>query len=183
MTMIADLPDRISSYGVSLTRLTAADLELVRHWRNHPSVAQYMEYREHITPAMQQAWFARIDNPFNSYMLVEWNGRKVALTNLKNIDYTAHCAEGGIFFWDPECLNSDVPFRQHFAAYDWYFANLPLEIIHVHILRDNRRAIRFNTLLGCVLQPGQEQVRNQLFHLTREAHASAHERFAHLLTD
>ena len=174
-------PERLIGYGVELLRLTEADLELVRYWRNHPSITRYMEYREHITQQMQQNWFIRINNDRNFYATVEWCGQKVGLANLRDIDYQAHCAESGIFFWDEQCLNSLIPFRAHFALHDWGFDNLRLEYAKAHILRDNLRAIRFNRMLGHVLQPGQESVQNQLYLQTRAAYFLSRDRYAHLL--
>ncbi len=41
-------------YGISLESLTAETAEWVRRWRNHPRIRQQMEYREIISPRMQE---------------------------------------------------------------------------------------------------------------------------------
>lgn len=52
----------ISKYNIRYIRLQEEDIELVRKWRNHPSITKYMVYREEITPEMQKKWFASINN-------------------------------------------------------------------------------------------------------------------------
>jgi RimJ/RimL family protein N-acetyltransferase len=172
--------DRIEKYGVVLRRMQPDDLELVRHWRNHPKIAQYMSFREHITEAMQIAWYNRINNEQNYYFIVEWQERSVGLINIRDINDTEKSGEGGVFFWDDECLNSDVPPRASLALYDSAYEILGLKFIRAHILRSNVRAIRYNKHMGFKLQPGQEEVENQLYHQTREDYLRWRDRVAFL---
>ena len=60
----------ISKYDVDLHRLTKDKIEEVRQWRNDPKISQFMEYRDYITPEMQDAWFKRIDNDRNYYYII-----------------------------------------------------------------------------------------------------------------
>ncbi len=150
-------------------RLTQDDLELVRQWRNSPRISQFMEYREYITPEMQQAWFRSVDNDRNLYLIIEHEYKKIGLINAKNIDWEHATIEGGIFFWDEDVYSTPVP-----AFVSILFAELMIRIlrlsIYAHVLKTNDRAIRYNLQLGFELCPGQENVENQQYILTPESY-------------
>jgi RimJ/RimL family protein N-acetyltransferase len=148
-------------------KLMPEDLELVRQWRNSPGISQYMEYRGHITPEMQQEWYKSINNYLNLYIVIEHDFRKIGIINAKNINWEESSLEGGIFFWDEEVQNTPVP-----AITSLLFAELMIRImrlkIYAHIMKSNDRAIRYNIQLGFELCEGQENVENQQYVLTPE---------------
>lgn len=75
---------QIVGNGIILHRLTEDKIELVRYWRNHSKIQQYMDYCEHITTEQQKRWFAFINNDKNYYFIVEMNGRKIGFVDIKN---------------------------------------------------------------------------------------------------
>jgi len=157
----------ISRYGITLRQLTHDKIELVRTWRNHPSISQYMEYRQEITPEMQEAWFRRVSaSDTDFYFIIEYQGRDIGLINIKDISYEKKCGEPGIFVWDQDALNTGISFLAVFCLDDFCMETLGLETVYCHILSDNKRAIRFNKYLGYRLCPGQEQNYSQMY--TRE---------------
>lgn len=137
-----------SKYEVTLKRLTEDKIEMVRNWRNDPKISKFMEFRDHITPEMQKKWFAKVDNENNYYFIICYKGKEIGLTNVRDIDYTLSFGEGGIFVYEDEFLNTDVPYRVIFALNDFCFDELKLEKMVAHIMSDNKRAINFNLLLG-----------------------------------
>ena len=80
----------IKKFGITFKRLEKNDIELLRQWRNAPSISQYMEYREHITPEMQEEWFESVNNNNNLYFIIEYKGKKIGPTNGKDIDWEKH---------------------------------------------------------------------------------------------
>lgn len=148
-------------------KLQQDDLELVRLWRNSPLISQYMEYRQYITPEMQQEWFRSINNEFNLYLIIEYEYKKIGLINAKNIDWNEARIEGGIFFWEEDVYSTPIP-----AFVSILFAELMIRIlrlkIYAHVLKSNDRAIRYNMQLGFELCPGQDNVENQEYILTPE---------------
>jgi UDP-4-amino-4,6-dideoxy-N-acetyl-beta-L-altrosamine N-acetyltransferase len=146
-------------------KLMPEDLELVRQWRNSPSISQFMEYREYITPDMQQEWYKSINNEVNLYLVIEHDLRKIGIINAKNINWAEASLEGGIFFWDEDVHNTHIP-----AITSLLFAELMIRIMHLqiyaHVLKSNDRAIRYNLQIGFELCPGQEEVENQRYLLT-----------------
>jgi RimJ/RimL family protein N-acetyltransferase len=158
----------IEKYGITLRRLTKVDIELVRNWRNDPKISKYMEFRDYITPEMQEEWFDKINNDHNFFFIIEKDEKKIGLINIKDIDYDQKTGEGGIFIYDDEFLNNDISFRATLCICDFFFETLNLEREIAHILRDNKRAIQYNLMLGFEKQPNQDNVYNQIYYLEKE---------------
>ena len=159
----------LQQYGVTLRRLTEEDIELVRHWRNQSDIANYMEYRNFITPEQQIVWFKSINNKFNYYFIIEFEGKKVGLINSKNYNPEEGFGEGGIFIWDNDYINSLVAVYSTLCLLNFVFFTLKLcQTSKARILRTNQRAIHYNQLIGYKLLPGQDDIENQLYQLTLE---------------
>lgn len=161
---------KLEKYGVVLNRLTYDKIEMVRNWRNDQKIAKYMEFRDYITPEMQEKWFQKIDNDNNFFFIIEFEGKEIGLINIKDIDYEQKTGEGGIFIYDDTYLNSDVSFRASLCLSDFFFETLNLERVIAHIFWNNKRAIQYNIMLGFELQPNQENIENQLYYLEKENH-------------
>lgn len=162
------LNQEIRKFDIILRRLTEDKIELLRHWRNHPKIQQFMEYREEITPAQQKAWFERINNDRNFYFLIEEDGKEIGCINIRDIDYERGEGEPGVFIWDDDCLNGTTSFKAAIALSDFAFETLKLNKMIIHVLSDNKRAISFNKSFGYVLSPSQEEVYNKEYTLTKD---------------
>jgi UDP-4-amino-4,6-dideoxy-N-acetyl-beta-L-altrosamine N-acetyltransferase len=158
----------IRKYGITLRRLTIDDIELVRQKRNSEEIRKVMHYREEITPEMQLKWFESIDNFANAYYIVEYEGKKVALINNKNIDYDSRTSESGLFFWDKDYLNTFIPILSSLALIELGFYYLEGSKSYIHIMRDNFQAIGYAQQIGYELCEGQDEEENQLYYLSRE---------------
>ena len=159
---------KITNYGVTLSRLTEDKIELVRNWRNDPKIAQYMEFKDYITPEMQLNWFKKINNDSNYFFIIESEGKEIGLINVKDIDCDKFKGEAGIFIYDDDCLNSTISFQATLCLYDYCFETLKVKQLSAHILNDNKRAIKFNKMIGFKILQNQEHVNNQLYLLTYE---------------
>ncbi len=156
----------LEQYGVRLVRVQEKDIEMVRNWRNQSDIANYMEYRNYITPEAQKIWFPSVNNQYNYYFIIEFEGKQVGLINSKNYDPTVGFGEGGIFISDKEYNNSFAAVFATLCLLNFMFLTLGIfTSSRIRILRDNERAIHYNKLLGYKLMPGQENVENQLYEL------------------
>lgn len=158
----------IEKYGVVLKRLTQDKIEMVRVWRNSPSISQFMEYRETITPEMQREWFKKINNDKNFYFIINYDSKEIGLINLKDVDYINKVAECGIFIYEKDFLNSTISIRSTLTICDYAFEYLKLDSIITHVLSDNKNAITYNKFFGSILEPNQEMVYNQRYVRKRE---------------
>lgn len=159
----------IEQYGVKLKRLAEEDIELVRRWRNQSEVANYMEYRKHITAEAQKEWFKTVNNKFNYYFVIEFEGKKVGVINAKNYSPDLGFGEGGIFIGDKNYIHSFAAVFATLCLLNFFFITLKLcEKSRARILRTNKKAIHYNRLIGYKMLPDQENVYNQLYELTLE---------------
>lgn len=173
-----------SKYGVTLRRLTEDKIEMVRNWRNDPKISRFMDFRDFITPEMQKKWFAKIDNENNYYFIINYKDREIGLTNVRDIDYGNLSGEGGIFIYEDEFLNTDVPYRVIFALNDFCFDELKLEKMVAHIMSDNKRAINFNLLLGYKAEnsvQNEDPVKKLTYWLEKNDYFRQRDRFARVL--
>lgn len=171
----------LQDYGVTLKQLTHDKIEMVRCWRNDPKIQKYMEFRDEITPEMQENWFRKISSGNTDYyFIIEAEGVEIGLINIRSIDYEKKAGEPGIFIWDDNFLNSDYSFRSSLCLLDFVFDELGLDYVVSHIMRDNKRAIDFNLFWGYVLSPGQEDVFNQEYVLQKEAYYKKRDKLSRL---
>jgi RimJ/RimL family protein N-acetyltransferase len=161
----------VTKYKITLKRLSADDLELVRKWRNDPKIVKYMHYKEYITSEMQQKWFSGINNRNNYYFIIIADGLKIGLINFKDIDYDRKTMEAGIFIYNDNYLNTLVPFQIALAQYDFGFFDLGMKICKGLVLKSNTNAIKFNALLGYELAEGQDGLEHQLYLLSKERYS------------
>ena len=159
----------LEQFDVRLIRLCETDLELIRSWRNAAHVVNQMIYREYITPEMQQAWFQTINNKYNYYFVIEFEGKKVGLINAKNFEPEIGFGEGGIFIGERDCEHSFAAVYASLTLLNFVFHMMTsIEVSRVRILKDNVRAIQYNKMLGYELLTNQEATDNQLYVLTKE---------------
>ncbi len=157
----------IEQYGVKLIRLQKENIELVRYWRNQSDIANYMEYRNYITPSSQIKWFDSINNKHNYYFIIEFENKKIGLINSKDFDSEKGFGEGGIFIWDKNYINSYAAVYSTLCLLNFVFFTLHLcSLSSARILKNNQRAINYNQLIGYRLMPNQENIDNQLYQLT-----------------
>lgn len=155
-------------YGITLERLTKADIELVREKRNSPEIMQFMEYRETISPEMQEKWFESINNFENFFFIVEYKGEKIGLFNDKNIDWDKRTSESGFFIWEKKYINTFVPILTSLCSIEFALYNLYWNRTFIKVLKDNQAAINYVKSIGFQLCEGEANNFNQKYFLTKE---------------
>lgn len=161
---------KVFKYGIALERLKEQDIELVRSWRNSDAVRLNMQYREIISEEQQKEWFRSINNLSNNYLMIHYKGEKIGLLNDKNINWEQRTSESGLFLGRTEYFNTVVPYFISIAGIEINFHFMGWQKQYAHILRDNKKAINFNTQLGYRLLPGQDDIENQKYEMTVESY-------------
>lgn len=160
--------DLVKGYGVKLHRLTRDRIELLRYWRNHPKIQQYMEFRQEIDREQQIKWFNKIDNENNYYFIIEIDGKEIGCINIRDIDYQEGEGEPGIFIWDDDYLNGSASYKAGLCLYDFIYENLGLTKTVIHILSDNPRSAKYFARFGYRIAENQDGIYNQEYHQSRE---------------
>jgi len=153
----------VQGYNITLKRITSADIEMIRQWRNAAHVSAYMENREPISPQQQQQWFSSIDNVSNNYFLIIDEAMPAGIIYSASVDWDKGInGNGGIFMGDEKYFATLVPLRAAFLAIEAGIY-LGLHTNYSNVLKENKRAIFFNKKLGYQLLPGQQNVHNQQY--------------------
>ena len=167
----------VKGFGIQLTRIRHEHIEIVRENRNSKKISQYMEFQNEITPQMQEEWFQSINNKFNNYFLIEFNGAQVGMIYGAEVDWEKkETGNGGIFIWEGKWLETPVPLAAALMLTELSFL-LGLERTFVKILSTNLRAIAFNKNIGYEIIPKQENNYNQRYVLTKEKYFEKAQRF------
>lgn len=154
----------ITKYGVTLRPLTRDKIELVRQWRNHPKIQQYMEYRDEITPEMQESWFQKISmSGKDFYFIIEVDNSEAGLINVRDVDFNKKEGELGIFIWEDSALHTGVSYRAGLCLSDFAFSTLDIKKLQAHILSDNPRSKKYFGKFGYKIAPNQDGIYNQLY--------------------
>jgi len=141
---------KIHKYGITLSRLKEADIELVRRMRNRDEIREHMQFRELITPEMQLEWFRSVDTIYHNYFLVIADGKKIGLINGKNIDFEKRTSEGGMFIWDSQYHGTTHGALASMIMSDFNFLINEFEKNYIKIMRANEKAISYNRQFGYV---------------------------------
>lgn len=139
----------VKQYGVTYHRVLPKDLETLRYWRNQAFIRETMQFKEYITPFMQQKWFEKINNPYNYYFIIEYQGKKIGLINCKDTDKDTRLAEGGIFIWDTDYWGTSIPVFASLTMLEAVFEVFKSGDASVATVSvDNKKALDFNLMLG-----------------------------------
>jgi RimJ/RimL family protein N-acetyltransferase len=139
---------QLKKYGVTLDRLTDADLEQVRLWRNMDHVRSQMQFQEIITPEQHSMWFKKLDQTTNFYFVISAGSMRVGLVNLKDIDWERETAEAGIFIGEQKLLSTHISLAATVLIMEFAFYDQGLKKLRAKISAKNENAIRFNLSLG-----------------------------------
>lgn len=172
----------IRKYGVTLSRLTENDIELVREKRNSLAIRQRMIFQKQIDGSMQKKWFSTIDNPNNNYFLIEYENKKIGLVNGKEINFKKRSSEGGIFIWAEEYESSLVPVMCSFIMNDYTFLINNFSNSYIKILRTNTNAILYNRALG--YEPARDKKEHDNYEwyvLTKERYLSKTQKYRNVI--
>ena len=139
---------KLTGFGLVLRRITIQDIELVRGWRNQPSVRNQMLVQDEISAAQQVLWFEKINNPFNYYFIIEVNELPIGVIHAKNIDEQSMVGEGGVFIGDDKFIGTDIPARASMLILYFCFSKISVNTSLAKVKEDNFLALEFNKSLG-----------------------------------
>ncbi len=138
----------IRKYGITLQRLTEADIELVRHHRNSELIRKRMFYQKLITEEEQKKWFQSINNDFNYYFLILHEEKKIGLIHGNIESYETGISRGGIFIWEPTAMQSHLPIIASVCATDLLFFLVKIKRSLAEVRADNKIALEYNQKFG-----------------------------------
>jgi RimJ/RimL family protein N-acetyltransferase len=148
---------RFARFGVSLEKLQAEHLEMVRRWRNSDWVLPRMRFRAPIAPDDQTRWFDALDRRNNWYFVAHLQGVPFGLFHIKDIDWARGCGESGGFVSDPSLIGRPEPGLATLALMDFAFLLLQLQSLEAQYHSGLPKIANFNRQLGYqVLREGAD---------------------------
>ncbi|VEE63433.1 pseudaminic acid biosynthesis N-acetyl transferase [Shewanella putrefaciens] len=158
---MSEWPPKYKAYGVTLTPLSSEMLEMVRQWRNDPTIADLMLDKTHITEEMQCAWFAKLQgDQTRAYWVAYFKDEAIGVASLVNI--SQHSAEPGMYIYPERYRNNIVPFCVAFALNDLAFDVLGMKTLFGKIYSENQISMRFHLKCGYhIYNAAVENIRNQ----------------------
>ncbi len=165
----------LSRYGVKLIKLTQEHIELLRTWRNADKISRFMEFREHITPEMQQRWFESLSDERDFYFMIEYHGVLVGMIHTSGIDWKAGKGDAGLFIYDDKYLSTYTPVLASLCMVDLFFGVLNLKQLYAKVMVNNPVAASYNRNLGFKPLPAKEGSTFQMFELNKDDYFKATE--------
>jgi len=140
---------QLKQYGITLRRVEARDIEIIRKFRNSALIKNNMIFRKHISKKEQLNWFESIKNNKNSiYYIIIHKKKKVGLINVKDID-SENGSESGLFMFYDEYLKTTIPVLASIIMLKiGFLSNTWNENSYIKVLKSNKLAINFNKSLG-----------------------------------
>lgn len=139
---------RVVQYGIALERLGAAQLELVRRWRNREDVRSRMRYRERIGPQAQARWFRKLHQRNDWYFVAMRDASAFGLFHVKGVDWAAGSGEAGGFVGDPALVGGPEPALCILTLMDFAFFMLGLKSLEAQYGCGYGEIVALNRQLG-----------------------------------
>ena len=132
-----------------LRPLGPENLELVRTWRNSPSVAQHMYTAEFISVEQQQAWYARLNqNTSVHYWLIYYQDRPVGVANLYAISQQNRSCSWAFYLGDENLHGSGIGARVEIAVLEYVFEELKFNKLSCEVFVANDKVIAMHEKFG-----------------------------------
>ncbi|MBP9187821.1 MAG: GNAT family N-acetyltransferase [Bacteroidia bacterium] len=158
---------KLNEYGITLSELAEADIELLRGWRNAPEIAENMEFNEHITSVQQKIWFNNLSKKPNYYFIITHQNNKIGLIHLNEFDNQNQSAHAGLFIAEKKYTGTGVSLGASLMLLTFAYNQLKLKTVYAKVKQTNKAAINYNLGLGFVFS---KRLNSQfdLYHLTPE---------------
>ncbi len=142
---------KLNEYGITLSELAEADIELLRGWRNAPEIAENMEFTGHIGSAQQMVWFNDLSKKPNYYFIITHQNNKIGLIHLNEFDNQNLSAHAGLFIAEKKYTGTGVSLGASLMLLTFAFNILKLKTVYAKVKQSNKAAINYNMGLGFVL--------------------------------
>ncbi len=153
--------------GYTLVPISLSSIDVVRNWRNDPSISDNMDYQEFITDAAQQKWFESLNNSENYYYLIKSKQQFIGLIHLNCFDEIKMTAHAGLFIGEKKYRGTGASLAASILILSFAFETLDLRSIYAKVNKNNSEIIKYNHLLGFVIDSEMDE-KFQLYILTTE---------------
>jgi UDP-4-amino-4,6-dideoxy-N-acetyl-beta-L-altrosamine N-acetyltransferase len=131
--------------------LDASDelLEMVRNWRNNPSVSQYMITNHDISPEEHRLWIENLRTKTTAKAwVIRFDGKPVGVVSLTNINFKEHTAEWGFYIAEESARGRGMGSKVLYQLLNYVFDTLRLQTLRTMVLGNNPLALSLYEKFG-----------------------------------
>lgn len=134
---------------LKLEELRSDHLELVRIWRNSPSVSDYMYSSNYISSKDQKKWFQRVSkDDSKKYWMIYFNNDPIGVINLYDIDVIHKKAKWAYYIGDNNYRGKGIARTLECNIYDYVFNTLKLNKLSCEVFKTNEKVISIHQKFG-----------------------------------
>jgi len=139
--------------ALELNKVNKADLELIMTWRMKPEVTRYMYTDPVLTMETQLKWFYSIqDNDSVRYWIIKFDGVKIGLINICDIDYKNKRCSWAYYIGDTSFRGRGIATLLECNIYDYVFDDLNLNKLCCEVFTSNEKVISIHEKFGSVIE-------------------------------
>jgi UDP-4-amino-4,6-dideoxy-N-acetyl-beta-L-altrosamine N-acetyltransferase len=134
--------------NVYIRELVDSDLEMVRRWRNHPTVKRHLYTQVNISQDDQLKWFEQQIKSSNRHFIIGAVGEDIGLISLTDFNKLKTSCTSNIFIGNLDYHNNQYPIILSIIFTIMGFDLLKIKEVKAEVLFSNLGAIKLNELLG-----------------------------------
>ena len=134
--------------GFKTRRLSIADIELVRYWRNKDFVKNQMLTIESISSKNQKDWFSKLDKDRNHFFIYSLNDIDIGCVSCKINDSENKVFDIGVYCGNSSFLGHPVNFMSIIFIHDFAFFEMKLLESLTLIKNTNISSLNINKKIG-----------------------------------
>ncbi|WP_346887105.1 UDP-4-amino-4,6-dideoxy-N-acetyl-beta-L-altrosamine N-acetyltransferase [Clostridium sp. UBA1056] len=139
--------------ALELSKVNKADLELIMTWRMKPEVTRYMYTDPVLTMETQLKWFySTQDNDSVKYWIIKFDGVKIGLINICDIDYKNKRCSWAYYIGDTSFRGRGIATLLECNIYDYVFDDLNLNKLCCEVFTSNEKVISIHEKFGSVVE-------------------------------
>lgn len=139
--------------ALELTKVNKDDLELIMTWRMKPEVTRYMYTDPALTMETQLKWFySTQDNDSVKYWIIKFDGVKIGLINICDIDYKNKRCSWAYYIGDTSFRGRGIATLLECNIYDYVFDDLNLNKLCCEVFTSNEKVISIHEKFGSVIE-------------------------------
>lgn len=135
------------NYLGQLRPICGDEIELIRTWRNHPTVQSNMYTRHNITAKEHIEWWEKIQqSASDKYLMYELDNAPMGIVGFTNIDMTTFNSSWA-FYASPDAAKG-IGAKMEFLALDYAFDKLGIHKLSCEVLAFNASVIKLHKKFG-----------------------------------
>lgn len=133
---------------IILQTIVAADIEMLRNWRNDEQVKQYLFSSEYISEKEQQKWFRSLDPNTSIYFLLKIKDSPAGLVYANHINIEELSFEGSIFIGEKQYFETSYPIKATLLLSFYFFEKLNFKMSYSTVNKNNKAALDMDRRFG-----------------------------------